>query len=483
MSPRTLTVADALVGPDYVPSGPCAIELEGGRVTAVRPAGAPSGRRLLALPAPIDAHDHARPLSPTSFGAALKPLELWLPRLAAMAPVDPELAATAALGRALAGGAAGAMVHLVRPAGAGSPLDEARAVARAAASLGLPVAFALGMRDRHPLVLGDHAPLLAALSGETAEAVRRAWLAPAPSVADQLARVEEIADALAGPGFDVQYGPNGVQWCSDALLEGIAAASATTGRRVHMHLLETKPQRDWADATFPDGIVAHLDRLGLLSPRLTVAHAVWARADELALLAERGVRVVVNPSSNLHLASGVAPVAAMRAAGVAVALGLDGCALDEDDDALRELRLLRLLNAGRGFENGLDVAGALRAACVAGRAAIGLAAGGTIAAGAPADLLLVDLDGLDRDGLMPVDPRELLFTRAKQAHLVEVVVAGRTVVREGRPLAVDLEAVHGELRAAYRAALAGGSDALAAWPALEPRLAAFYRDQLGCGCP
>ncbi|MFP4360976.1 MAG: amidohydrolase family protein, partial [Alphaproteobacteria bacterium] len=132
---------------------------------------------------------------------------------------------------------------------------------------------------------------------------------------------------------------------------------------------------------------------------------------------------------------------------------------------------------------GLDLAAALRAACVVGRAAIGLAPGGTIAAGAPADLLLLDLDGLDRDGVMPVDPRELLFTRAKHAHLVEVVVAGHTVARDGRPLAVDLEAVHDELRAAYRAGLAHGNDALAAWPALEPRLAAFYRDQLGCGCP
>jgi len=480
---RTLTVADALVGPDYSPSGPSAIDLDGDRIAAVRPLpAAPAGRRLLALPAPIDAHDHARPLSPTSFGAALKPLELWLPRLAVVPPVDAELAATAALGRAVAGGVAGVMVHLVRTAGPGPMLDEARAVARAAGRLGVPVGFALGMRDRHPLVLGDHTALLADLPAETAEAVRRAWLAPAPSVAEQLARTDEIAAALAGPGFDVQYGPNGVQWCSDTLLEAVAAASAGTGRRVHMHLLETKPQRDWADATFPGGIVAHLDRLGLLSPRLTVAHAVWARPTELELLAERGVRVVVNPSSNLHLASGIAPAAAMRDAGVEVALGLDGCALDEDDDALRELRLLRLLNAGRGFEDGLDGAGALRAACGLGRGAIGLEGKGTIASGEPADLLLLDLDALDRDRLMPLDPRELLFTRARREHVVEVVVAGRPVARDGRPLAVDLDAVHAELRDACRAASASGDDARAAWPALEPRLAAFYGARLGCGC-
>ena len=63
----------------------------------------------------------------------------------------------------------------------------------------------------------------------------------------------------------VQYGPNGVQWCSDELLQAIAQASQRTGRRVHMHLLETKYQRQWADATYPDGVVRMLDDIGLLS--------------------------------------------------------------------------------------------------------------------------------------------------------------------------------------------------------------------------
>ena len=86
----------------------------------------------------------------------------------------------------------------------------------------------------------------------------------------------------------MQYGPNAVQWCTTGLLEAIAEASAGTGRRVHMHLLETRYQRAWADAEFPGGIVRYLDRIGLLSPRLTLAHCTWARPDELELIAERG---------------------------------------------------------------------------------------------------------------------------------------------------------------------------------------------------
>ncbi len=73
--------------------------------------------------------------------------------------------------------------------------------------------------------------------------------------------------------FDVQYGPNGVQWCSDALLEAVADASQHTGRRVHMHLLETRYHRAWMDAEYPGGLVKYLDSIGLLSPPLSLGIA------------------------------------------------------------------------------------------------------------------------------------------------------------------------------------------------------------------
>src|SRR5690606_15463726 len=142
---------------------------------------------------------------------------------------------------------------------------------------------------------------------------------------------------------------------------------------------------------------------------LTLAHCVWARPEELAILAQHGVKVAVNPSSNLHLRSGVAQVEQMKTCGLRFGLGLDGCAFDEDDDALRELRLFRLLNAGIGFDEEITPLDALNAACVTGREMIGLGTGGRIEVGMPADLLLLNLDRLDRDRLMEVDPRHYLF--------------------------------------------------------------------------
>ena len=92
-------------------ASPVDIAIHDGLIAAIEPAAAAPSQRLLAMPALANAHDHARPLSPTSFGGAGKPLETWLLRLAAMPAIDPYLGALAAFGRAARGGAASVMAH------------------------------------------------------------------------------------------------------------------------------------------------------------------------------------------------------------------------------------------------------------------------------------------------------------------------------------------------------------------------------------
>lgn len=476
-----ITVATALVGADYEVIGPAEIVLRGDRIETIAPLSEdPGGPRLLAIPALADAHNHARPLSTTSFGCGGKPLESWLPQLAVMPSVDAYTAAAASFARSLRGGVTSVMVHLTRPMGLVPLAEEAQQIAQAAQDVGVSIGFAVSMRDRNPLIYGDHETVLDGLSADDAALVRQTWLSPLLDVDRQLALVDDVADAVMGmPGhIDVQYGPTGVQWCSEGLLRAIASRSAQTGRRVHMHLLETKPQRLWADRTYPDGIANFLEDTGLLSSRLTLAHCVWARPDELARIAGSGARIAVNASSNLHLHSGIAPVADMLAAGVSVAMGLDGCAFDEDDDALRELRLFHLLNHAPGFDTGgLTRSAALRAACVTGRDALGLGKGGILESGLPADLLLLDLDALDRDAVMDVDPRDYLFARAGQSHIAAAYSRGRKVLENGVVSGVDLPRLEARLRDTYRAEMPTKAPLRAAWPRIEAGIADFYK---GC---
>ncbi|MEJ1158660.1 amidohydrolase family protein [Prosthecomicrobium sp. N25] len=478
---RAIAVADALLGPEYRASGPVRIAVEDGRIDSVTPLVAPPpGPRRLALPAPADAHNHGRPLSTTSFAASGKPLESWLIRLAAMPSIDARISALAFFGHAALGGVGAVMMHQTRPSGRLPLPQEVRTIADAAAEVGIHCAYAVSVRDRNPLVYGPTEEATGALPPASRAAVERLFRSPDLSPSDHVALVEEVAAAAERPGFSVQFGPNGITWCTPALLEAIAEASARTGRRVHMHLLETRYQRAWADRHHPEGVVAFLKSIGLLSPRLTLAHCVWVRPDEVEMIAEAGATISVNTASNLVLASGIAPVATMVGTAATVALGLDNSAFDETDDVFHDLRLFKHLHAGWGFEDVVTAPGALRFAAANGRRSLGLPGSGVIAAGEPADLALLDLDALDWDSILPVPPIELVFTRATKAHLAELIVAGRTVVEDGRLAGLDIAAIEREVRAAYRAGLPDRGDFLAAWGDLEPALARFYRERLGC---
>src|SRR5208282_5794462 len=156
-----------------------------------------------ALPALVNAHDHARPLSPTSFGAAGKPLETWLLRLAAMPAIDPYLGALAAFGRAARAGAGSVMAHYTRFHGPMPPVEEARAVARAAADVGVRVTLAVFMRDRNPLVYSLDSAVLAKLPKRSRATIEAQFLGPMPSVEDQIARVEAIAGVVESDSFSV----------------------------------------------------------------------------------------------------------------------------------------------------------------------------------------------------------------------------------------------------------------------------------------
>jgi cytosine/adenosine deaminase-related metal-dependent hydrolase len=460
--------------------GPADIVIDNGLIAAIEPSSAAARPRLIAMPALVNAHDHARPLSPTSFGGAGKPLESWLLRLGAMPAIDPYLGALAAFGRAARAGAACVMAHYVRPHGPAPLLEEARQVARAAADVGVRVTFALFMRDRHPLVYGPSESVLDGMPAEARRVVEAQFLGAMPSAGEQVARVEAIAQAVESPTFSVQFGPNGAQWCSDELLRAIAEASARTGRRVHMHLLETVYQRAFADATFPQGVVQYLGEIGLLSERLTLAHCVYARPEELDLIAKSGAVIATNPGSNLHLRSGIAPIGEAIKRGCRVALGVDASALDEDDDVLREMRLGHFLHGGWGFDSVIERAPWLAAIVANGRFANGAPGTGALKVGEAADILVLDLDRLDRDAIMPVAPVDLVFARATMAHVAKVIVAGREILRDGRLTGVDLDAAHAALRDNYRRQMQSRAPFLSAWSDLETGVAQFYRGQLGC---
>jgi cytosine/adenosine deaminase-related metal-dependent hydrolase len=445
-----------------------------GRIAMVAPA-ASADDGLLMLPALVDAHDHGRGLRPLATGVGDQPLELWLPMLGQEPHVDPYLRAAVAFARNARCGIA-AINHCHNPQRVTRIIEEAEAVARAARDVGIRVAFAVPLRDRNYIAYGDSAPIAAALGTEDFKALTDLMVRVPP--ADQLAWVDAIA-AFEHPLFHVQYGPLAPQWCSDSLLAKIAEAATRSGRRVHMHLFETLRQREWADAHYPGGLIRHLDAIGLLSERLTVAHGTWLRTEECELLASRGVTVSVNTSSNLRLGSGIAPVGLFKSKGLAWAMGLDGMAFDDDEDGLRELRLLWYSQRGTGLTSTISRAELCDAVFVTGRRTITPVSGGAIEAGMAADLMLLDYRRMSADVLDgAASELDVILTRGRKDYVRSLVVAGRVIVEDEVVRSVDLAALESELLGQARAAWPAALVASKLRRRYQTALAEFYR----CGC-
>ncbi|NAZ37367.1 amidohydrolase family protein [Rubellimicrobium sp. CFH 75288] len=426
------------------PGGPARIVMEGGRIARIEPGGTGTG---LALPGLVNAHDHARGLRPLAGGVEDGPLEGWLWRLRGLPGLDPWLNAAVAFGRmARSGVTAVADLHL--PV---DPLDpgEAGAVARAARDVGLTVAFVAPVVDRNLDGLDGGRGVRAALGPAAYARLER----PLPPAAEQVALADAAAEALGDERFVVQYGPAGPHWVGEAGWRLLAARAAETGRRVHTHLLETAAQRDWLDREHGGRPLDWLEGLGLLGPGLTVAHGVHLRPDECRRLAGAGALLAVNASSNLRLASGVAPGAAIAAAGLAFGIGLDGLALGDDEDMLAEIRLAAALLRGWGpGAAGPGPAEIWRAAASWGWRAIDGRDGEGLREGARADVVVLEEEAMMGDRLDEDPSPALILGRMRREAVREVWAGGRPIVRGGWPLGIDLPALERELLAQARRA-------------------------------
>jgi len=227
--------------------------------------------------------------------------------------------------------------------------------------------------------------------------------------------------------------------------EHLKAASDVTrqlGVPMTIHVSETAHEVDEIKQRYGKRPVEHLEAYGVLNPSLITAHMVWPDANEIKLLATRGVSVIHNPGSNMKLASGFAPVPEMLKAGVKLGLGTDGAASNNDLDMWEEIRLTALIHKGHLLDpTVLPAAEVLRMATLGGAEAIGLADKiGAITVGRRADLIQVRVTELAH-ALPLYNVISHLVYSVKSSDIVNVVVDGRILMRNQVVLTVDQRAV------------------------------------------
>lgn len=230
----------------------------------------------------------------------------------------------------------------------------------------------------------------------------------------------------------------------EGLVEWIADFAKTHGLGVNVHVSETQKEHEECKARH-GGLtpIQYLEKCGALDVRATAAHCVWTTPEDWAIMAKHGVTCVHNPASNLKLGSGVAPIPAMKQAGVNVALGTDGVSSHNAADFFFDVKLAAILHNGVGCDPlALTAWDALEMATANGGAALGRKTG-RIAPGYDADLILVDFDA---PNLIPChDVAENLAFAAHGSNVVMNMCRGKVIYKDGQFLTIDMERVKKEL--------------------------------------
>jgi 5-methylthioadenosine/S-adenosylhomocysteine deaminase len=237
-------------------------------------------------------------------------------------------------------------------------------------------------------------------------------------------------DALddLGPRVSLSLTPHGIYTVSDETLAWVAEQGAARDIPIHLHFLEIEDEAKGLLERTGERPAAYLRRLGVLGPRTVLAHGVWLEPDDLDIVAEDGATVVTNPVSNLKLAVGrIFPYAAVRARGIPVGLGTDGASSNNSLDLVQDLKFLALLQKHeQGDPAALPAAEAWEIAT--GVHAPLLGESGTLAVGAPADLVLVRADAAE---LGPGNLLANLVYAASGSVVDATVVDGRVLMRNG----------------------------------------------------
>lgn len=221
---------------------------------------------------------------------------------------------------------------------------------------------------------------------------------------------------------------------ADDGLERVACLADELDLPVHMHVHETANEIKESLAAFGARPLARLERLGLLGSNLTAVHGVHLLDTELALLARRGCSIAHCPSSNMKLASGIAPVPAMLGHGINVGLGSDGAASNNRLDLFQEMRQAALLaKAGSLDASVLPARAALRMATLGGARALGMEDKiGSIETGKRADLCAVAFDSpLTAPCFDPISHLVYVSDRQQVSH---VWIDGKIRVKNGKTL-------------------------------------------------
>jgi 5-methylthioadenosine/S-adenosylhomocysteine deaminase len=265
---------------------------------------------------------------------------------------------------------------------------------------------------------------------------------PAPDNKNHAAMLEYTERFLrkwqGDPLIHAAVAPHSIYTCSQQTLQDAAALARKYHAPILIHVAEMK--KEWEDSEKQHGAspVQYLERIGVLGPDLVAAHCIFVDEADRKILAQHNVGCVHNPSSNMMLASGVAPVPELRTAGVAVGLGTDGPAGSNNDlDLMEEIDLAaKLAKITKMSPLALNALAVVEMATIDGAEALHMEKEiGSLEKGKKADLILISLD--EPNAVPMYDSYSQVAYSLKASDVATVMIGGRVVMRDHKLLTVD----------------------------------------------
>jgi 5-methylthioadenosine/S-adenosylhomocysteine deaminase len=298
----------------------------------------------------------------------------------------------------------------------------------------------------------------AGLRGVLGETVIQFPVADAKTPADALARAETFINEFKDdPLITPAVAPHALYTNDGPTLQAARALSTKYNVPTLIHLAETRDEVQVAQDRIKGSPTAYLESLGFLGPGVLAAHGVWVDDADIAILKRRGVGIAHNPESNMKLASGTAPVPAYLKAGVAVGLGTDGAASNNDLDMFEAMRTASMLHKlVSGDPRVVGARTSLEMATIGGARALGMDRQiGSLEPGKRADVILVSMTSARQTPMY--DPISHLVYTTRGDDVQTTIVNGKVLMRNRKLLTLDEAAVlregrewAGKVRAAVR---------------------------------
>jgi len=287
----------------------------------------------------------------------------------------------------------------------------------------------------------------AGLRGVLGQTVIQFPVPDAKTPADALVRAEAFIKAFKDdPLVTPAVAPHAMYTLDGPTLKAARELSKRYNVPTLIHLAETHDEIQAAQERFKASPVAYLESLGFLGPGVLGAHGVWVSDADIAVLKARGVGVSHNPESNMKLASGTAPVPAYLRADVAVGLGTDGAASNNDLDMFEAMRFAALLHKHASADpRALSAHSALEMATIRGARAMGMQKRiGSLETGKRADVITVSINGARQTPMYDAISHLVYVIRGDDVQ--NTIVNGQVLMRDRKVLTLDEKAVIAEGR-------------------------------------